>query len=191
MSKITILVLSFGLMLSCNTTTNPSKISEYFPIDSLVQAQAGYLSQFEVSLSKHAMDSLSEIRIVQLDSIEWMQELQLFTSLDINKPAYVDAYDSQIFDDRNSNLTILNYSANSDDLSVKEINIYYLRSLKDVKRITAKIGSQNILYGSSKFISMEFEQFQTVPLLRGYSIVGTKKLKFRDSVDIKIIGKVM
>lgn len=179
------------LLLSCNSKTlHQQKVSEYFAIDSLVQVQIDYLFQNGAVLVKSDNDSIYGKEAKKLDSIGWKQELGIFESIDINKPSLVDGYKKGIYDDPKSNLDILKYSSTEEDFQIQEINIYYLKSVDDIKKIIAHIVNRNSVYQSSKTLTMEFEKHNGLTVLKKYSIIGNHKLATRDSVAISIIGSI-
>ncbi|MDH5367523.1 MAG: hypothetical protein OEW67_11080 [Cyclobacteriaceae bacterium] len=188
--KRTFVFLSTVLLLfSCNRNTSQQKVREYFPIDSLIQEQIDYLYKNEASLMKSDNDSVS-VKGKKLDSKGWKQELGIFESIDINKSSLVDGYNSGVYDDPVSNLDILKYSALEEKLQVQEMNIYYLKSLDDIKKIVAHVVNTNSVYHSSKTLSMEFEKHNGLTVLKKYSIIGNQKLATRDSILFSIIGNI-
>ena len=186
-----LMIAILSILFSCNIGSNDSSISEYYPLDSLVEAQISYLVTNNAKLIKGNSDSTFTDDAALLDSMSWSSEFEIFHNLNINKPTFVDAYDKRIVEDDKSNLNILKYTALNEKLAIEEINIYYLNTLKDVKKIRAKINNKNTLYNSSKSLQMEFKNRDNLSILESYSIVGNQKIRMRDSLTVSIFGKIL
>ena len=142
-------------------------------------------------LVKSNQDSTLTEQGLSLDSSHWVQELEIFQSLNINKPTYVDAYTKEIHKDDKSNLDILSYTTSNEKLAIQKISIYYFKSLDDIKRITALVNNTNTLYKSAKSLQMEFIKRKDLTVLKTYSITGSQKMTMRDTLPVSIFGKVL
>lgn len=190
MKNIGLLVVVLWLLFSCDSAPSKSVIREYYPIDSLVTAQVNFLAAHNAKLVKSNNDSVFNEKGILLDSNQWAQELEVFQNLHINKPTLVDAYTKTVYTDSKSNLDILSYTTPINKLTVQKIDIYYFKSLKNIKRITAEINVSNTLYNSSKYLQMEFIKVENKTVLSNYIITGSQKMALRDNLEIKINGKI-
>ena len=168
---------------------NSNVIRAYYPLDSLLNEQNKYFSTHPADLRKI---SNQDTIIVPSDSINWSNELEIFKTLDINKPALVDAYSIQDgLNDSTSNLTILRYTSKYGDQSVNYLELHYLRAPYVLKRIKAQVVIKNGLFSSSREFNMEFGQTGKQTILYRYSISGAQKLMMTSSVDINILTEII
>lgn len=182
-----LIILLTAALLGCNTESTTSSRT-YYDIDSLVTAQINYLSENAFSLKKiSSMDTV----LIKSNNINWGLELEIFRSLDINKPALSDSYMAQDkLDAANSNLTVLRYSPNYGQPTVQQIELHYLDRLDNLKRLKAKVGNSNGLFDSSREFYMEFEQIEGKSILSYYTIKGNQKLVMRDTLNVNISAEI-
>lgn len=178
-------------MQSCEEKRSDTKF--YYPIDSLINAQVVYLVEANAKLSKQAaIDEKEEnISFIPKDSAAWIHELDVFAELnDINKPTNVGKYRTQRgVKDLTSNLLI--YAIKStENLPVSYINVYYLNTLSDIRKIEAHVNQESDLLTSSRDLVMEFQNVNNKIVLTSYSIQGGQKLLLGDSVTFSVNGMV-
>ncbi len=180
-----------GILLctACNhiaVAPESSSINRYYNIDSLLNEQITFLKNSKAVLHKTAhIGKRLEEKITVLDSSQWDDALSVFRVLDINKPSLRDAY--QITDhlaDSSSNLTILQYLLKDPKSSTQltELNLYYLHSIQDLKKIVGKSGSSGFIYQSEKTLELVFDKSHHQTSLKAYSISTNQKTLFRDSI---------
>jgi len=191
MKKTIVFVVLVSILGACSEEkSNSVEIRNYFSIDSLINAQIDFLITNNALLIKSENNKLKNADALKLDSAQWRQQLEIFRSLDLNKPTYIGAYNIEHLDDSGSNLKILNYTPISDDLPIKRISIYYLDHLSNILRINASVKKSNILYSSTNNLTMEFVTRDDLHVLKNYSIASMQKLILRDSLSIEINGKI-
>ncbi len=182
------------LWSACNTTTTvpeSSSNNRYYNIDSLLNEQITFLKNSKAMLHKtYRVDELLLDEVsVELDSTQWSSALSVFRVLDINKASLIDAY--QIMDhvaDSSSNLTILQYLLKDpkSNVPLKELNLYYLHSIQDLKKVVGKSGSSSFIYQSEKTLKLVFDKSYHQTSLKAYSISTNQKTLFRDSTFIHV-----
>lgn len=184
------------LVVSCEEKTKRSAI--YYPVDSLVTAQIRFLSQGEVRVQKQsvAVEWLDKKKadhtdLVLKDTTQWIKELGVFRELDvINKPVNKDAYLVQDgLPDKRSNLTVKTFTAKG-DAPVKYLRLYYDGSLARLRRLEAQLNVENMLYRSSRTLSLEFQDVYNKTMLTSYSINGGQKIFMGDTVRYTVDATV-
>jgi hypothetical protein len=181
-------LLVLTLLLSCQR--NSQQADSYF--DSLVVAQVVHLSKVKASLVKKAtLDGKKDQSTFTPDSTTWENELDIFRQLSVfERPAYRQAY--RIEDgmkDGTSNLIIRRYQA-TQDIPVPELRFYYFNQFRNLKKIEATYRQQNLLYATTRHLSMEFEDVGGKPILIAYRIDGAQKMFLGDSVKFSIHSEI-
>jgi hypothetical protein len=184
--------LLFGTLLtSCNQTT-PEKVL-YYPMDSLVRAQAYYLSEARAVLNKQAEINGQEESnsFTPNDTTAWLHELDIFTELKtINKPINRGSYQVENgVPDTRSNLLIRSYTTTK-DLPVAYLKIFYFESPSKIKKIEALFREENTLLVGSRLLVMEFNEVYNKTVLASYSIEGGQKMFLGDSVQFSVKGTI-
>ena len=188
MQRIIVLIL-LGSLVSC---ADGKKTKALYPVDSLLQAQANYLSARKAHLKKIVVlgGKEEEISLAPKDIIAWRNELEIFTALDvINKPINRSYYSIEDLSDSRSNLKVKAFTT-TEDLPVRFIKIYYYQSPNKLRRLEAQFKESNSLYTSSRDLTMDFQQFGDTIVLTSYNIVGGQKMLLDDTVQYRITGSL-
>ncbi len=175
---------------SCTAPTVSAKKSIY-DIDSLVNAQIGFLLNSKAALNKTVElgTNKSEARYVP-DSLQWSNELEIFRQLDqINKASFSDAYVVSERRDTNSNLTVREVRSQR-PVPVSSIRFYYLGNQSDLRKIEALITEDNPLYSNDRQLLMEFERIGNRSFIHRFLIAGRQKMVMDDSARFIISGEV-
>lgn len=115
---------------------------KYFDIKGFFKADSARLTREHKLITKTvAYNGNPETKKVYIDN--WGREFELFTSSDINKPAWRDSYTIQ-----SSNNGIITYKANSPDLKTSEIMVK--KDGDKVKWILIFNYTKNMLYENSE-----------------------------------------
>jgi hypothetical protein len=183
-----LMLLVLTLLASCQR--NSQQAESYF--DSLVVAQVVNLSKAKASLVKKArLDGKEDQSTFTPDSTTWENELDIFRQLSVfERPAYRQAY--RIEDglkDGTSNLIIRRYQA-TQEIPVPELRFYYFNQLRNLKKIEATYRQQNLLYVTTRHLTMEFEEVNGKALLIAYRIEGAQKMFLGDSVKFSIRSEI-
>lgn len=185
-----ILVLLVTVLLSCESEKPPAM---FYPIDSLVADQIAHLAEINARLFKETLLSGKTDTITYTPSdTAWRKELDIFSKLnEINKPVNKTSYEvSDGLLDPGSNLTVKAFTALK-DLPIVYLKIYYQGTLSKPRKIEALYDEGNVLYKSTRELSMHFQQVDNETVLTSYSVRGGQKLVFGDSVNFIISGKVL
>lgn len=187
-SKMLLLAVA---LIACESQPAPAI---FYPIDSLVSTQIRHLTSVRAGLFKEASLSgnTDTIHYTPADTLAWIKELDVFRKLDvINKPVNKGSYrigDGLI--DSGSNLTVKAFESLK-DLPVVYLRIYYQGNLRKPRKVEALYKEANILYESSRFLSMEFQQIENNMVLIAYEIRGGQKMVLGDSVSFYIKAKIL
>ena len=190
MKQLSTLTL-FLFTISC-TEIKPREVTAYFSLDSLFDAQSNLLLSDDYRLQKSAVVNADTATALFIpDSLEWINEFQVFRDMNINKPALIGQYTPTIKPDPNSNLQILSYTAKSEELEVQQLNVYYLRQLENIKRITASSQERNSIFSAGKEAGIEFEKKDGQWKIKSFSLNGFQKMILQDSVLFVVKGTIL
>jgi hypothetical protein len=188
---VTVSVLGYLSLYGCGS----KGLSEVplFAVDSLLNAQADRLSQRQTSVTKvmYLDQSRSEVTVKPGSIDDWKKELEIFAVLEsINKPINRDLYRAETYADARSNLTVAAITTDA-ALPVRQLKIYYQKTPAQIKRLEGEYRESNTLYKGIRFLKLEFEQVDELPLLTGYQITGGQKMVLSDSVQYSISGALV
>ena len=189
-AKVGYFLLIAVSLLSCRPAALKDYDKPYFDFDSLVNHQIQKFSSRKDSIRKVAeLDSKKDASSFIIDSLRLAHEWDVFRQLDwINKPIFKGTYQITEAPDTKSNLTIRSYKATTPS-PVSFVHFYYQQNVKDLKRIEASYHEQNALYYSKRKLTIEFDGTGQ-NLIRHYSIEGSQKMIFGDSVKFSIHGRI-
>jgi len=196
LTKLSFRTLAAALLLSmafwsCESESPPAT---FYPIDSLVRAQVLHLTGIRATLFKEALlgGSTDTIQYTPEDTVAWMKELEIFSKLnEINKPVNKGSYEvSDGLIDPESNLTVKAFTSLR-ELPVVYLKVYYQGRITKPRKIEALYDEENLLYESSRILSMHFQQIDNKTVLTSWSVKGGQDMIFGDSVSFYIRGKIL
>ena len=179
-------LLTSLLIVGCTNAYRSKTV--IYNIDRVIRAQIPHLVKHGAEIRKKVVLNGREkvTSIKARDSLAWNEELAIFLELNvINKPIYSGQYKVDDVADKESNLRVTSYIA-TEDLPVKFLRIFYYKSTMRMRKIEAQYNESNTLYASSRFLTMEFEDFSNTTLLTTYSVDGGQKMFLDDSVHYTI-----
>jgi hypothetical protein len=166
----------------------------YFDFDSLVNRQVRELAAGNARWKKvSSLNEKTDTAIVQLDTAKWKNELDIFRQLDaINRGIFKGYYKVSEQKDIHSNLTVRSYrfqKSQDDKLEspVPFVDFYFFNQFSDLRKIVSVYEESNLLFSSSRKLSMEFEEGQKKNLI-GYQVNGFQKMILADSVLMNLNG---
>lgn len=184
--KATLFLLLAAISFSC-ADLKPKEVDLYFDLKSQLLEQAESLEEDKIELTKFAVvngDSAASSFVP--DSLGWADEFQIILDADINKPALRGQFTITKRDDDNSNLKIQEFKANSKDITVQYLRIYYLDEVEKIKKIEITQNESNSIFQSSKEIALHFDEIKGKNRLTDYNIKGYQKMLLQDRVDFDI-----
>ncbi|HEX8041812.1 MAG TPA: hypothetical protein VF490_21850 [Chryseosolibacter sp.] len=190
---ITAFVVSL-LVTTLSACDSKKRPAAFYPVDSLVTAQIRHLNSIHAEVLKEALlrGQKDTAKYTPKDTLAWINELDVFRRIDmINKPVNKGLYrvDDGLVDPQ-SNLTVKSFKSIK-DLPVVYLKIFYQGTLHKPRRIEALYREENVLFGSSRVLSMDFQQIGDKTVLTGYEIKGGEKMVFGDTVEYYIRGKIL
>jgi len=183
----------FALVVSVISCSQRKNTKPLYPVDSLLNAQARYLSERKAIVRKVVIldGKEEEISVSPKDNTAWRNELEVFSALDvINKPVNRSYYSIEEFSDSRSNLMVKSFTTKEEDLPVKYFKIFYQNKPSRLRKLEAHFNELTSLYKSSRELTMDFQQFGDTVVLTSYSIVGGQKMMLDDSVQYRISGSL-
>ncbi len=187
--KVFLGVISVMLMVSCNRE-NLKYDKSYFDFDSLVNNQVQLITLAKASLSKKTfLNGKQDSATLLPDTTHWKHELDAFQQLDvINKPLFKGNYQSKDQEDDHSNLLVRSLTTKMKS-PVPEVKFFYQDGSK-LKRIESVFYESNVLYSTSRKLTLEFEEQRGTAMISKYSVQGFQKMILSDSVRFLIEGKL-
>lgn len=183
----TIFMLMLGV--ACTEMKPPKKVNYYYNLDSLLDHQAQLLTPHRLIKTAYVDDDTASVSL-QGDSTLWNDELAIFRGANINKPAYEGMYTTQVVEDSLSNLHIKTFTATTQDLEVRNLHLFYLRDLNNLRKVKALIREKNPIYKSGKSVTLTLDELRDELIITGYTIEGYQKMILQDSVAFIIKGAV-
>lgn len=188
--KVSLAYIFLLLLFSCSSIDQDKPV--LYSIPSLLEEQSRHLIKNASSLTKVSSlgDRHDTITVVPKDSDEWKKELEIFAVIDaINKPANKDFYKIESYPDNKSNLSVKSFTTNQ-ALPVQYLRIFYQATEDKIRRIESKYSQSNILYNSSRLLTLEFQRIDDASVLTSYEILGDQKMFLGDSIKYSIRGDV-
>lgn len=187
--KVFLGVAFMTLLCSCNHE-NLKYDKPYFDFDSLVHQQIGKIALVKARLMKKTfLNGKEDSTVLAPDTAQWKHELDAFQQLDvINKPLFKGNYQSKDQEDVHSNLMVRSYSTKMKS-PVPEVKFFYQDGAK-LKRIESIFNESNVLYSTSRKLTLEFEELEGVAMISKYRVQGFQKMILSDSVKFWIEGKL-
>ena len=184
-------VVVFVLLVSCNRE-NLKYDKPYFDFDSLVNNQVQQIASAEVRLIKKSfLNGKQDSATLLPDTAQWKHELDAFQQLDvINKPLFKGNYQSKDQEDDHSNLLVRVFTTKMKS-PVPEIKFFYQDGYMKLKRIESVFNESNVLYSTSRKLTLEFEEHHGAQMISRYQVQGFQKMILTDSVAFSIQGKLL
>ncbi|WP_297336667.1 hypothetical protein [Algoriphagus sp.] len=184
-TRLILLSLVFVFLVSCENTPGISKPGEletlpYYDIKGLLEEEIEKLDGSLV-VKTSRINGQSNQTEVKLSKEQWMDELDAFFEVDINKSSYLNSFTTEVDKDE-----LIHRLKPEEKSPIKEIRI---RILEDrPKWITFKMSKESPFYTSHTLGEIYFNnRTQTID---HYSIESTQKIWFLKANNMKIQGAV-
>lgn len=161
-------------------------INEYYDVQGLLAANEEALRQMNVSLHKEAKFSgeLEESRI-RLDSAALAEELEVFREVDINKPVLSGRY--HITTTQEDGRELVTYEADDkESLNINFLKVYRNAENGVVERMEALFSNRNVLYNSTRLLSLQYGKVNGQVLPQYYTVEGVQKMIFSEEEEYSI-----
>jgi len=169
-------VLGLFLLVSCQDTTPGPPFStktEYFNIAGFIQEQVSLLNAEKPVAVKSVQESGETTETKTVRNLNWAKELESFAEIDLNKPAFRNAYTvtRQV---QNGTLTET-YRRKPDTESEIQLVVVTLKDHNQVASIEATRGSDNMLISSRKEMRLTCNTKNGVNRVQSFRIEGEQK----------------
>jgi hypothetical protein len=164
----------------------------FYPVDSVLQNQIHHLAQGHASLRKVAIIGNEETSIVYTpgDTSAWKKELEIFDHINvINKPVNRGEYAMLEEKELSTGFRVKTFTT-TENLPVRFLKVYYDRSPAVLRKLEAQVKDENLMYGGTRYLKMEFQGTGNESFLSGYSVKGGQKMFLGDSVEYNITGSI-
>lgn len=189
--RIDLIVGAFLLLALASCQNKITRSSVYFPVDSIIHAQAAHLTGLNASLTKKAQINGREetTAFIPADSAAWLKELDIFASLHImNKPVNRGTYSvTDGVNDEKTNLMVTTFTSQA-DLPVVWLKVLYHEHPQNIRRIEALYREEGSLMKGSRMLVMEFEELNNKVTLTSYSIEGGQEMFLGKPVEFSLSG---
>ncbi|MCD0489063.1 hypothetical protein LPB86_12555 [Pedobacter sp. MC2016-14] len=173
MKKQTLGIALISLFIACNPSDNEKRNmgKSYFDLQSYFAKEAERLNKEKPTINKEvSINGEAESKLLKIE--DWSKELASFTNADINKTAWMGAFEVK----KLPGIEI--YTTLNEKVPVKELRI--LRSDKVIKGIQIQIKNTNLLYNSVDTLSYFPDSL--------YSIKKTQHLKLLPQKKYQVTG---
>ena len=189
--KLSLGAFSVVLLVACNRE-NLKYDKPYFDFDSLVHTQVHQTVLGKANLIKTTfLNGKKDSTTLEPDTAQWKHELDAFQQLDIiNKPLFKGQYQSKDQEDEHSNLLVRVYATKMKS-PVPEVKFFYQDGYRKLRKIESVFNESNVLYSTSRKLTLEFEERQGTTMISGYRVQGFQKMILSDSVKFWIEGKLL
>jgi len=179
------------LLFSCDRQ-NLKYDKPYFDFDSLVNNQVQQIASAKARVIKKTfLNGKNDSTILLPDTTHWKHELDAFQQLDvINKPLFKGNYQAINQEDDHSNLLVRSFTTKMKS-PVPEVKFFYQDGYMKLKRIESVFNESNVLYSTSRKLTLEFEEQQGMAMISKYRVQGFQKMILSDSVKFSIEGKLL
>ena len=162
----------------------------YFDLPALVQLQIDRLDSLNpIVVVQAKIGSEIERQTGHKDSAAWVETLQLFKQMNINRPVLQGEYEES--DSTLDDLRVKTYRyKRSGDAEIPYLRVYYRDSLANVYRIETAFQEDNVLYSTRRDMWMTFVPRQGRPLITAFKTTGRQKMMLRDSVTYVAQGEL-
>lgn len=192
LKQINFFMYAGAILIASSCRQTGGEASTYYPVDSLIHAQAHQLALWQATLTKQAqINGVNEkTSFTPADSTAWLNELDIFTTLNaINKPVFRGYYTVTIEPDSESNLTVCTYTATT-GLPVAWLKLLYQDNLENIRGLEALYREESSLMKGTRMLVMQFQEVNNKISLTYYSIEGGQKMFLGKPVEFTLTGTV-
>ena len=154
-----------------------------------LQDQIQYLAQMQPEIVKMVQTGALPVEVEKLKEVNWEKELELFTALDLNKPALQGEY--QITETQKGPVLQKVLEKRPDaDVLVQQL-IIETDTAQQSRKLKAILEQDNMLYYSQKILTIETASTAGKEHISAYNIQGLQKLILFDSLTYQVQVKVL
>jgi hypothetical protein len=142
------------IIAGCTQTNTVQEQTELFSISAFINREIDSLLIYnpmivkEISLNKN--ETVDTILTTNYSKSDWQNELTIFSSLDVNKPALIDNYILLDSSDRNYNIQVIR--ALKQNLKTRSTWVYRNKTTERIDKIEIEFLDDNMIYQSAKHL---------------------------------------
>jgi hypothetical protein len=171
------------IIVGCTQTDAVQKQTELFSIQAFIDREIDSLMIYKPMIVKEISLNINEtvdtILTTNYSKSDWQNELTIFSSLDVNKPALIDNYILLDSSDRNYNIQVIR--ALKQNLKTRSTWVYRNKTTERIEKIELEFMDDNMIYKSAKHL--------VYYPLKGYGIHSTQDVLMNKADDINIEAK--
>ena len=167
-------IIFAGFFISCGEENVNAVHQNYYDIAAFFKNESAAMQKNNMKTEKVIVkDGIKDAR--SFTNVDWQKELKPFADCDINKPAWINAYNVDSIPSAGNRMQII-YSAKEEKMPLRRIEI---NSMNDsVQMITIHKERHNFYYQS--------DDHYTYHSGKGYEINGSQKVHFLDKTVYEI-----
>lgn len=189
------LFLSIALLFSgaCDRPENDNAKpapgpNQYFDVAGFVEKQIELLNQEKPRAEKQVIENGKSTETKTLTNVNWRKELELFTELDLNKPAFRNAYNVQVQD--SAGFTHHTYRRKPDAEGTVLFLAVTINPQQQVHHLKAVRQNQNTLIYTRQEMQLWCDTKKGKTRVVSYQIQGLQKPVIFDSLQYVIFTKI-
>jgi hypothetical protein len=163
---------------------------QYYNVIGFVEEQVAWLEKEKPGALKSVSENQAETETKQVQNLDWSAELETFRELDINKPAFRNAYAVTRQQDPATGRTTITYRKKPDYDGNVQYLIVTLNPAGQVVSLRGLQQSQNVLLRSQRELELRCHTKNGVARVISYSIKGLQKPLIFDALYYRIFTKI-
>lgn len=174
--KIGFLLLLCCIVLACETK-DLSQLPEvaFFDLKAYFKTEQSELDKIKKVRKTVNVDGVLESKTVEINGVDFEEELALFVDSDINKVSWLDQYETESLME-NGKIKQLRYIAKKEQLKTQKLTVHFEGSVVDSIHILRKTSS----------IAAQLEQELTYLPNQGYRITSRQQTTMSDENEIAL-----
>jgi len=183
MPRIALILIPL-VLFSCMMETRDIEVNNYYPLDSLIDAQTALLASDRLRLVKRvSLNGQLTTHTLKPDSVQWRKELDVLKQINPNTPKYVNAF---VTSERKTLLgkKWIYKLKKGESAPLKILDLEYEQG--ELSALRAELHIHTPIQRDRKWFNLRFRNGR----LEEYQIVGGKKQIFTDSTHFSILGRI-
>lgn len=183
-----IIFFSILLLLGCQENSTKQTTPAYFDLPGFTNSIMANMALRRGNVTKtFVLNEQAETKdFIGTDSLFWSKELSWLLKTDLNAPKFRGALAVSLGqEDTKSNLLVDRISSTNEDSEFREIELYYLDELSEMRIIRIKMGTKNFIATSRGQMTVWLNRYNDLLLIDSLVTSGRDKVLFQDERDYK------
>lgn len=169
---------------------NESATGPYFDVAGLIEQQVAWLEKAKPGALKTVTENQADTETKRLENLNWAKELETFRELDINKPAFRNAYTTTRQQNPATGFTTLTYRKKADYDGNVQYLVVTLNAAGQVVTLQGLQQSQNLLLKSRRALELRCHTKNGAARVISYRIKGLQKPIIFEALYYSIFTKI-